>query len=208
MIIGIFIGVIVILIGVIFLKKGLTKGTMISLSIILILILSGLYFLNIFFRAFAPPNVAITENYISTDRNFINGVTIEKILVDSIGDKGYPVKYTTIYTTSCKIQHPKNKPPEPPSLIKFNKTGKYTWDEDTIKIDYIHKGLSRTSLSPKEELWWLKKFGNNPTCPLIFEPEQWYFFTIGDPKVTGIFFYIDKGGKEHQYYLESGVSPI
>jgi hypothetical protein len=57
-------------------------------------------------------------------------------------------------------------------------------------------------------LWWLNKFGNYPVCPLKFEKEKWYFITIGNPQVTGIFFYIDSSGKEHQYYLESGVSPI
>jgi hypothetical protein len=41
-----------------------------------------------------------------------------------------------------------------------------------------------------------------------FDKEQWYFITIGDPQVTGIFFYIDNLGKEHQYFLASGVSPI
>jgi len=50
-----------------------------------------------------------------------------------------------------------------------------------------------------------KKF---KTCPIELEKEQWYFFRLGDPQVTGIFFYIDKIGKEHQYFLASGVSPI
>ncbi len=173
-----------------------------------VLIGGGLYFLKQFFSAFAPPKIEITKVYISTDRDFINGVTIEKIRVDSFGEKGYPVKYTAFYTTSCNIQHPKNKPPNPPSKIKFDKIGKYTWDEDTVTVEHIHKGLSRESKSSSDKLWWLNKYGEHPTCPLNFETEQWYFFTIGDPQVTGIFFFIDKEGEEHQYYLTSGVSPI
>jgi hypothetical protein len=55
---------------------------------------------------------------------------------------------------------------------------------------------------------WLNKFGKHPTCPIVFEQGQWYFITVGDPQVTGIFFYIDSTGKELQYFLASGVSPI
>ena len=193
---------------VIILKNRLAKGLMIVLTIIFVLVAGGLYFLKYFISSFAPPEVTITKDYISTNTDFINGVTIEKIKVDSIGAKGFPVKYTTTYSTSCNIQHPKNKPPEPPSRIEFNQSGKYIWVEDTIKVKHIHNGLSRESVSSSEKLWWLNKFGNHQVCPLKFEPEQWYFFTIGNPKVTGIFFYIDKEWKEHQYYLESGVSPI
>lgn len=209
MIFGIFSGLILIAIFlVILLKNRLAKGLMIVLSIILILVAGGLYFLNYFLSSFAPPKVTITTNYISTNTDFINGVTIEKIRVDSIGEKGYPVKYTTFYTTSCNIEHPKNRPPEPPSKIEFNKPGKYLWDEDTVKVDHIHKGLSRESKSSSDKMWWLNKYGEHPTCPLKFETGQWYFFTIGDPQVTGIFFFIDKDGEEKQYYLTSGISPI
>ena len=72
-------------------------------SVILIVISSGLYFLNEYLSALGNPEIEITTEFISTDRDFVNGVTIEKIRVDSIGDKGYPVKYTTYYTTSCNI---------------------------------------------------------------------------------------------------------
>lgn len=185
------------------------KKLLISISTILIVLVGGgLYFLNQFFSAFAPPKIEITKEYISTDRSFINGVTIEKIQVDSIGEMGYPIKYTTFYTTSCNIQHPKNKPPDPPSKIDFEKPGKYTWDEDTVSVKHFHKGLSRESESSSDKLWWLNKYGKLPVCPLKFEQEEWYYFTFHDPKVTGIFFFIDKKGKEHQYFLASGVSPI
>ncbi|MEG9329230.1 hypothetical protein V6B16_14920 [Salinimicrobium catena] len=177
-------------------------------AIVIVLIGGGLYFLNQFLNALAPPKIEITKEYISTDRDFVNGVTIEKILVDSLGAKGYPVKYTTFYTTSCNIQHPKNRPTDPPSKIEFYKPGKYSWDEDTVKVDHIHNGLSRESVSSSDKLWWLNKYGKLPVCPLKFERNQWYYFTIGDPKVTGIFFFIDKEGREHQYFLASGVSPI
>lgn len=184
------------------------KTIALVLSIISLLVLGGLYFLGSFFSAFAPPNVTVTKDYISTNRDFINGVTIEKIHVDSIGGKGYPVKYSAFYTTSCNIHHPTNKPPDPPNKIEFAKAGKYSWDEDTIKVSYIHNGLSRQSLDTSKKLWWLNKYGNYPVCPIKFKKEQWYFITIGNPQVTGIFFYIDKDGTEHQYYLESGVSQI
>ncbi len=168
----------------------------------------GICLLKQFLTALAPPKIEITKEYILTNKDFINGVTIEKIRVDSIGENGYPVKYTTFYTTSCNIQHPKDKPPEPPSKIEFNKAGNYSWDEDTVKVDYIHQGLSRLPLHSPNKRWWLNKYGKHAVCPLKFNPEQWYYFTIRDPQVTGIFFLIDKKGKEHQYFLTSGVSPI
>jgi hypothetical protein len=186
----------------------LAKGITIGLSIIILLIAGGLYFLYYFLSAFALPKLTVTQTYISTNQDFINGVTIEKIHVDSIGVKGYPVKYTTFYATSCNIHHTISKPLDPPNKIEFYKPGKYSWNEDTIKVKHIHNGLSRQSLEETNSLWWLNKFGNHPVCPIKFEQEQWYFFTIGDPQVTGIFFYIDKDNKTHQYYLESGVSPI
>ncbi len=205
MIIGLLSGLILIaILGVILLKNRLAKGIMIAIGIILILIAGGLYFLG----ALAPPKVTITANYISTNTDFINGVTIEKLMVDSIGDKKHPVKYTVIYATSCNINHPTNKPPEPPNMIEFNKPGKYSWDEDTTRVRYIHKGLSRQSIDKSNELRWQNKFGDHPVCPIKFEKEQWYFITFSDARVTGIFFYIDKYGKENQFYLTSGVSPI
>lgn len=160
------------------------------------------------FSSFVPPKLTVTRNCIVTNRRFVNGVTIEKILVDSIGENGYPVKYTTIYTTSCNLHQATNKATVAPDKIEFYKPGKYSWDEDTINVRYVHIGLSRQPLDSAKEQWWLNKFGSHPICPVKFEPEQWYFLTTGDPQVTGIFFYIDKNNKEHQYYLESGVSPI
>lgn len=184
------------------------KTIIIIISAIALIVIGGLYFLKSFFSAFAPPKLTVTKNFISTNRDFINGVTIEKIQVDSIGENEYPIKYTVLYATSCNIHHPPNNPPNTPVKIEFFKPGKYSWDEDTIKVRYIHIGLSRQSLDTTNKLWWLNKFGKHSVCPLKFEQEQWYFITIGDPQVTGLFFYIDKENKEHHYYLESGVSPI
>ena len=185
-----------------------TKTIIIIISAIALIVAGGLYFSYSFFSAFAPPKVTVTKHSIWTNRDFINGVTIEKIQADSVGENGYPIKYTVLYSTSCNIHHPTNKPPEPPNKIEFNKPGKYSWDEDTFKIRYVHTGLSRIPLDTSSKLWWLNKFGKHPICPIKFEQQQWYFITIGDPQVTGIFFYIDSAAKEHQYFLPSGVSPI
>lgn len=79
MTIGLLSGLILIaILGVILLKNRFAKGKMIAIGIILILIAGGLYFLNYFLSALAPPKVTITPNYISTNTDFINGVTIEK----------------------------------------------------------------------------------------------------------------------------------
>jgi hypothetical protein len=185
-----------------------TKTITIILSIVLLLAFGGLYFLYSFFSAFAPQKVTITKDYISTNRDFINGVTIEKIKVDSIGQENYPIKYTVTYWTSCSIDHPNYKPPNPPDKIYFKKEGKYWWTEENVSIPFIHDGLSRSTTDSSNRLHWSMGDKKFKTCPIEFEKGQWYFFRLGDPQVTGIFFYIDKTGKEHQYFLASGVSPI
>ncbi len=193
-----------------FIMTRTTKTIIIILSAIALFVIGGLYFLYYFFSAFAPPKVTITKDYIATNRDFINGVTIEKLKVDSFGSEEYPIKYTVTYWTSCGIDHPKNKPPEPPDKIYFKKEGKYWWTEENIIIPFIHEGLSRrtTDSTKINRLLWSIGDKRFTTCPLEFEKEQWYFFRIDDPQVTGIFFYIDKTGKEYQYFLASGVSPI
>ncbi|OJW36601.1 MAG: hypothetical protein BGO54_12280 [Sphingobacteriales bacterium 46-32] len=186
----------------------INKKSGIILLIIALVVIAGFYFLISFFSAFSPPKVTVTRDYISTNRNFVNGVTIEEIQVDSVGENEYPVKYTVLYSTSCNILPSKNKPTIPPVKIEFYKPGKYSWDENTIKVRYIHNGFLRQSLDTMNKRWWLNKFGEHSVCPLKFKQEQWYFITIGDPRITGLFFYIDKNNKEYQYCLESGVSPI
>ncbi|MDX2049377.1 MAG: hypothetical protein SFU87_21505 [Chitinophagaceae bacterium] len=186
-----------------------TKTIVIALSAVLLFVIGGgLYFLYSFFSAFAPPKVIITKDYISTNRDFINGVTIEKINVDSIGSENYPVKYTVTYWTSCGIDHPEGRPPNPPDKIYFKKEGKYWWTEEYVNIPFIHGGLSRHTTDSTNRLLWSISDKKFRTCPMEFKKEQWYFITIGNPQVTGIFFYIDKSGDEHQYFLPSGVSPI
>lgn len=185
------------------------KKILIIASSILILLVGGRLFLkHQFFSAFAPPKIRITTEYISTNRDFINGLTIEKINVDSLGQDGVPAKYTVIYWTSCSIDHPKGRPPAPPDRIYFDKKGKYWWTEEKVEMTFVHKGSSRRSLNKKNRVLWSLGSERFPTCPLEFEKERWYFIRIGDPQVIGIFFFIDKEGKEHQYYLASGVSPI
>ena len=188
--------------------KRWQKILLIISSIILILVLGGGFLMYKFLTALQPPKIEITENYISTNRDFINGVTIEKISVDSIGSNGLPAKYTVNYWTSCNIDHPKGRPPEPPDKIVFNERGKYWWIEKESDIQYIHKGLRRETVDGKKRLPFSVGLERLPTCPMEFEKQQWYFITIGDPQVTGIFFIIDKNGKKNQYFMSSGVSPI
>ena len=83
-----------------------SKTIIIIISAIALIVIGGLYFLNSFFSAFAPAKVTIAENYISTNRDFINGITIEMLNVDSMGDK-HPIKYTVTYLTTCHIVHQK-----------------------------------------------------------------------------------------------------
>ena len=182
-------------------------GLLIS-SIIIVLVLSAVFLINQFLTSLQPPKIEITENYISTNQNFTNAVTLEKISVDSIGRNGLPVKYTVNYWTRCYIDLPKGRAPEPPNKIVFSEKGDYWWIEEESDIQYIHKGLQREKLGENNSFPIRLQLEMLPTCPLKFEREQWYFITVGDPQVTGIFFIIDEYGKEHQYMISSGVSPI
>lgn len=184
------------------------KILIVIISIVILIIGGGLFLFYSFFSAFAPPKIEITSEYISTNRDFINGLSIEQLEVDSLGQDGIPAKYTVNYWTSCMIDHPKGRPPEPPDKIYFDKKGKYWWTEEKVEMRFVHKGLSRESLDTKNRVLWSIGQEKFPTCPLDFKKEQWYFVRIGDPKVTGIFFYIDKEGKEQQHYIASGISPI
>jgi hypothetical protein len=75
-------------------------------------------------------------------------------------------------------------------------------------VRYTQFGLSRKPVDSTVKLWWTREFGKKPICSLQFETGNWYFITIGDRQVTGIFFYLDSSGIENQYLLTSGVSPI
>lgn len=189
-------------------KGRWAKVWVIIIGSIIVFITAALLFINYFFSAFAPPQIKITSEFITTNHDFVNGIAIEKITVNSIGEDFYPVKYTMTYRTTCSIKHPIGKPPSPPDKIYFYEKGAYAWWEEHKTRTFIHQGLGRTQLKVEENNELNLKHNTYATCPLQFEREQWYFFTIGDPQVTGIFFYIDKNGNEKQYYLESGVSPI
>jgi len=183
------------------------KTLTILFTVIGLIMGGGFYLLYSFLNALGPDEITITANHIETNGNFINGITIEKIKVDSIGKENYPIKYTVTYLTSCQIDHPIGKPPSPPDEIFFKKEGKYWWIEESVNISYIHEGLSRKTSDTVNQFWGMnsKKF---KTCPLKFEREQWYFIISSDRSITGLFFYIDKNGKEHQFTLPSGVCPI
>jgi hypothetical protein len=184
------------------------KLTIIVISFIFLVIAGVLFKYCSFFGAFAPAKVVITKKYISTNRSFINGVTIEKIRVDSIGADQLPAKYTVTYLASCHIIHPDDRPPEPPAKIWFNREGKYWWNEEHVNIPFIHERFSRRSIDTTGRL--PRSFGTEKfkTCPLTFQNDQWYFFTISDPQIVGVFFHIDKEGNTRYYRMESGVSPI
>jgi hypothetical protein len=85
------------------------------------LVVGSGFLLYQFFTSLQPLKIEITENNISTNRDFIDGVTIEKITVDSIGVDGLPAKYTVNFWTNCIIDHPQGRPPEPPDKIVFTK---------------------------------------------------------------------------------------
>jgi uncharacterized protein YxeA len=188
-------------------KRG-KKTLLIVSSFIIILVLGAGFLLHQFLTSLQPPKIEITENYISTNKDFINGVKIEKITVDSLDRNGLPAKYTVNYWTKCNIDHPKGRPPEPPDKIEFSERGKYWWIEKEVDYQYVHKGLRRETVDGKKRLPLSIGLERLPTCPMKFEREQWYFFTVGDPQVTGIFFIIDKYGNKNQYFMSSDVSPI
>lgn len=61
------------------------KTLTILFTVIGLIIGGGFYLLYSFLNALEPDEITITANHIETNVNFINGITIEKIKVDSIG---------------------------------------------------------------------------------------------------------------------------
>jgi len=186
------------------------RYTLIGLVVVFVFGLLGaaFFFVNSFFSSFRPPDIKVSRDRISSNRGLVNGVEIEKLIVDSIGEQGYPVKYSTIYSTSCNIRNQIGKTPRFPNEIELYREGNYEWVQDSSLRKYRHFGLTRELLSPERKLWWLEEFGKSAVCPLDLIPNQWYFIRVGDPMVTGIYFIIDRTGKEKQYFVASGVSPI
>ncbi|RYY53616.1 MAG: hypothetical protein EOO09_17295 [Chitinophagaceae bacterium] len=183
------------------------KNALIALIIAFLLLLGGgIYFVRTFLRSFAPPEITITANTITTDDYFVNGVTIEKLVVDSIGAGRYPVRYTVVYKTHCGLVRGENT--KPLDRISFKEAGPYTWSEDTTRTRYENVGMSREPLDSISKTWWLAYYGEHAVCPLKFEVGQWYLALVSDPRITGIYFYMDWQDKVHQFTVHSGVSPI
>ena len=150
----------------------------------------------------------MTREYISTNRTFNNGVTIESITVDSIGANRYPVSYTVTQMTSCNLTAVVDKITVSPSKIYFKVPGDYSWYTENVRIPMIHEGLGRRTSDSTDRLPFAHGKNSSKVCPLQFESDHWYFIQIGDPKLTGIFLYVTKDWYSQLYYIESGVSPI
>jgi hypothetical protein len=188
-----------------------TKGTKIVVFILLpiaLLIGGGIYFVHYFFSSFAPAEITITKTEISSNRGFINPITIEKLKVDSFGIERRPVKYTIQYFTTCSIKQKDGKPPISLDEIKLNESGRYLWDEEKVNISILHEdGYSKRFDSTQRFLWSMGERSLD-ICPLKFENDNWYFINFLDPQIIGIYIYIDKKGNLRKYPTYSGVSPI
>ena len=67
---------------------NIKKAIVVLISASTVIIISGFLLLKYFLGAFANPKIEITKDYISTDQDFENGVTIEDVKVDSFGIEG------------------------------------------------------------------------------------------------------------------------
>jgi hypothetical protein len=185
-----------------------TKINIFFISILLVIGIGGIYLLFSFLKALAPPKVLVSRNSIRSSNGFQNGFAIQKLSVDSIGGNQYPVKYTVVYSTSCKFYNSEGSYVPSPNYVEFDKNGLYSWDEDTGHLRYDYTEMTKRDLDSLNSLWRLRRVGKHSTCPIEIVEGQWYLFTVDDPRVTGIFYHIDSLGKEVQYFVPSGVSPI
>lgn len=184
------------------------KALIVIGSLLIVVVAGGLFLLNQFVGAFALPKIEITAERITTNGDFINGITIEQLEVDSLDGDGIPARYTVYYQANCYIDRPEGSRPVGPKKIYFDKTGNYWWTAEEVDITYAQDRFTRELLTAPIPS--TNRFGGKrlQTCPIKLQKEQWYFFRVRDPRVIGLFFYIDKDGKEHQKYIASGVSPI
>ena len=187
-------------------RKSVIATVTITMSILLVIV--PIFLLYTYLTSLAPPKIKISRYNVYSDQPLNDGLTIEKLEVDSIGLEGYPVRYTTVYSASCTFLKESGESIRSPNGIEFYKAGNCEWMQDSIKRVYNHFGLQRELRSSGRKLRWLDDYGKSKVCPLEFVANQWYFLVIDDPRVTGVYFIIDGGGKVRQFYVASGVSPV
>ena len=191
----------------------MTKKTSITLLVFFAigsLVFVGLYFARSFFSAFTPDDIKITETEIISSDGFVNPITIEKLIVDSLGKEQRPVKYSIEYITTCSIKQVGGKPPVPLEAIKLKEAGRYSWSEESVNIPILHPDeySSRSRLDSIQGIIWSIGSKQLETCPLRFEKAGWYFVNFLDPHIVGIYINIDSSGLLKQYPTFSVVSPI
>jgi hypothetical protein len=184
------------------------RNILLVAAILVMLTFCGLYFINIFFRAFAPDDITITQTEIQSPRGFVNPITIEKLKVDSIGEEQRPVKYTVEYVTTCGIKQKEGKPPVALKKIKLSEPGRYSWSEENVNIPIVHDDGYSKRIDSVQRIIWSNGHERFDICPLKFEKGNWYFINFLNPQIIGIYVYIDKDGNLKQYTTYSGVSPI
>ena len=185
-----------------------SRNILIFLSAITFLVLGGFYFSYRLLRSFAPPEITITPAEIKSSLGFINPITIEKLTVDSLGEEKRPVKYVITYISTCSIKQIDGKPPVSLKKIKFHETGRYSWSEEKVNIPITHEDGYSKRVDSVQTMKWSMGTKNFETCPFKFESGNWYFINVIDPRIVGIYVYIDRKGDIHQYTSYTGVSPI
>ena len=184
---------------------------------IILLISCGCIFLFIsLFNYFTKKNltdlgsdkIVISEKTIISSHGFINPVTIEKLKIDSIGPEQRPVKYEIVYIATCAIKQANRIPPVTLKKIALDKPGEYSWSEEKVNIPIYHMGLLRKRMDTVQSIIWANGTQRFDTCPIKFEPGNWYFVTFLDPEIVGVYIFVENDGSFRQFMTYSRVSPI
>ncbi|HMU68468.1 MAG TPA: hypothetical protein PK511_08460 [Chitinophagales bacterium] len=169
---------------------------------------------------FRPCNVEINERYIKASCGLTNGAYFEELLVDSMLEEGIPAKYRILSQFECSYQSDDEIRKEWPNKLYFKKTNDhYVWRADTLdqirlaaetgygrdlfKVDTLTGDTIAVNMG-----YFVFNEASYTSCPVPFKPKTWYFLSIMQPDLLGVYLYVDEHKHFHVYEQESGVSPI
>jgi hypothetical protein len=193
------------------LTKGARNVSLLVLAVVLLVVGSIFlftYFVRSFFSAFRPAEITVTKTAITSNRGFINPITIEKLKVDSFSEEQLPVKYVIEYLTTCSIKRVEGKPPVGLKKIRLTQPGRYSWSQEKVNIPITHVDRYRKRNDSGGGMIWSTSTERSAICPINFQKGNWYFIDFLDPGIVGIYIYIDSNDRVRQHTVYSGVSPI
>ncbi len=163
--------------------------------------------------------VYVTEDCIESDCRLGNGAYFEKLADVHLDSVGLPDRYTVIQQIECfNSGFLTGERYDPPTKIYFHKkNGQFKWRFNDAHISFEGHGRERSALEfdstankfrAKDVSLMAAGKGDVDLLPVNFERDTWYYINIYDPRVSGIYLYVDTRMNFKVFTIDSGVSPI